>query len=1036
LGALNHVTTLLPGGPAAAARIGDFAVAEGAGGPVLIAAAQPGAGMFGYALAEGTGAAAAGTIAYPAGADVLGEARLTVIATGTGTLALPAGRFPAEVWGATVQPSGALGPGVTLPDGAGTAGEVRAFALAQAGGAEWLYGALPDGTLGTWRLDGAAAALIPQAGTGPAGGVSALHAAAIGGLSWLFTASAAGDSLSAWQVEADGTLTARGSLGAAEGLGIDAPAAVATVTVAGETYAVLGAAGTSSLTLLRPDPAGLVPTDHVSDSRDTRFQGVSALDTVESGDRAWIVAGGADDGISLFQVLPGGRLLLVDSIEDTTGLPLQNVAAVEAVAVGGEIQVFVASGSEDGIAQFRFDPGPAGLTLKAAPGGGTAAGGDGADILAGGAGADLLSGGGDGDILIDGPGADTLRGGAGADLFVLYADAAADRIEDFDPAEDRLDLSDWPLLHDVAQIAILPAAAGAVLTFGQETLTILSASGQPLSAADFTTDGVLNLPRSPSQLILDGRRPPPTPGDDVLTGNLFPDLLDGLGGNDSLAGWLGADTLAGGDGDDLLTGGPGADRLDGGAGTDTADYGDAAAGVTADLSGAGAGSGDALGDSFAGIENLAGSAHADSLTGDGAANLLRGEGGADTLRGGSGDDTLSGGAGADHLDGGSGFDTAGHAGAAAGVLADLLSPFRNTGWAAGDSYAGIEGLEGTDHGDDLHGDAGHNRLAGGGGVDWLSGRAGADTLTGGEGNDNLLGGPGADSLDGGAGFDRAVYTDATAGLLADLADPLLNAGAAAGDMFQSVEGLRGSNFDDDLRGDGAANVLDGGSGNDALSARGGADQLIGRAGSDALDGGDGNDVLFGGAGADSLVGGAGTDRANYSDSAAPVVADLREPARNTGFAQGDSYAGIENLQGSVAGDELGGDDLDNMINGGKGGDRIEGRGGADYLIGMEGADTLWGGAGADLLHGGPEADRFLFGAGDGADRVLDFAPGEDRLLLSAAIPGLAGLDGAAIVAAHATALATGVWFDFGGGDTLFVKGIADPYLLAVSIDVV
>ena len=77
--------------------------------------------------------------------------------------------------------------------------------------------------------------------------------------------------------------------------------------------------------------------------------------------------------------------------------------------------------------------------------------------------------------------------------------------------------------------------------------------------------------------------------------------------------------------------------------------------------------GDAEGDALEGIENVTGSAEADTLTGDAAANLLSGglgndslSGGdeADTLLGGDGNDLLAGGEGADSLVGGDGLDGA------------------------------------------------------------------------------------------------------------------------------------------------------------------------------------------------------------------------------------------------------------------------------------------------------------------------------------------------------------------------------------------
>ncbi len=118
-----------------------------------------------------------------------------------------------------------------------------------------------------------------------------------------------------------------------------------------------------------------------------------------------------------------------------------------------------------------------------------------------------------------------------------------------------------------------------------------------------------------------------------------------------------ADTLTGDTGANVLEGGGGADILDGGAGTDTASYAGSSAGVTVDLGAGTASGGDAQGDVLSNIENLTGSAYADTLTGDTGANVLDGGAGDDTLYGGAGDDSLRGGLGDDTAWGGDGADT-------------------------------------------------------------------------------------------------------------------------------------------------------------------------------------------------------------------------------------------------------------------------------------------------------------------------------------------------------------------------------------------
>ena len=112
---------------------------------------------------------------------------------------------------------------------------------------------------------------------------------------------------------------------------------------------------------------------------------------------------------------------------------------------------------------------------------------------------------------------------------------------------------------------------------------------------------------------------------------------------------------------------------------------------------------------------------------------------------------------------------------------------------------------------------------GGSGNDIFQGGNLADTVSGGAGNDTFIGGPGADSADGGAGNDTASYQTATAGLTVDLLTPANNTGDAAGDSYVSIEGLRGSAFNDVLSGDNNNNMIEGGAGADTLDGRGGND---------------------------------------------------------------------------------------------------------------------------------------------------------------------------------------------------------------------
>jgi Ca2+-binding RTX toxin-like protein len=404
-----------------------------------------------------------------------------------------------------------------------------------------------------------------------------------------------------------------------------------------------------------------------------------------------------------------------------------------------------------------------------------------------------------------------------------------------------------------------------------------------------------------------------TAGNDSLTGTSGSDFLDGLAGND---------TLIGGDGSDNLQGGTGADSLVGGNSDDSASYSNATSAVLVDLGNVANNTGDAAGDSYDSIEEIIGSDFNDTLIGNAGFGILTGGLGADRLDGG--------------LDANGQLDVAAYFDAATGVRADLGNSANNTGEAAGDTYIGIDALVGSDH---------------------------DDTLTGNTGNNIVAGGLGADVLQGGAGTDIAGYFFSGTAVRVDLGTPANNTGEAAGDTFNSIEGLAGSDFNDTLTGDGGNNFLAGAGGADVLNGGAGTDfadyslgdpvrvdlgnpsnntgeavgdtyssieNIRGSTGDDTLTGDGGNNVLRGGTGADILNGGAGFDITDYRGSSSAVLVDLTTPANNTGEAAGDTFAFIEGIRGSDFNDTLAGNAGTNFLRGGLGQDVLDGRAGSDF----------------------------------------------------------------------------------------------------------
>ncbi len=263
----------------------------------------------------------------------------------------------------------------------------------------------------------------------------------------------------------------------------------------------------------------------------------------------------------------------------------------------------------------------------------------------------------------------------------------------------------------------------------------------------------------------------------ISAGNMF---WDGLHYSDLFSQYL-ADSLVtalsepdyppasskrGTEGDDQFVAGIGADAFDGGMGRDTVTYLDAAAGVAADLRDGGT-VGNARGDVYVDIENLAGSHHGDRLSGDGTANHVRGYRGNDDIAGRGGNDLLFGNGGSDKIKGGGGQDVL-----RGGKGADTLLGNR-----------GHDELRGGIGDDRLRGASGNDTLKGGKGNDLLSGARGSDCLSGGDGNDLLRGGHGNDRIFGGDGRD-VIHAGAGSDNLT---------GGAAADEFHFVSANNGTN---------------------------------------------------------------------------------------------------------------------------------------------------------------------------------------------------------------------------------------------------
>ncbi|WP_181420765.1 calcium-binding protein [Rhodobacter viridis] len=659
-----------------------------------------------------------------------------------------------------------------------------------ASGADMIYVAdAISGALNGYAIDRDGIPRWVSATASPSGAASAtqvlLDRVSVAGTEFLLRADGSFDGVACYAIGATGTLVQVGSLGAANGLGVNDPTAMATVSAFGKTFVLLGAGGSSTISVMELTATGsLRPTDHLLDTRDSRFGTLTVLKAVAVEGRVFVVAGGGDDGLTLFTLLPDGRLVQLQVLEQEPGLGLENITALAMTVVGSEIRLFVSSGAETGLSLLRIDLGDLGATVNGTVTGSTRRDGSAGDdlLISNSSGQDTLMGLAGEDVLVSGPGSTQMFGGDGNDLFVIRSSGNRQYVMDYTPG-DRIDLSGLPMLHSTAQLTATPTSRGILLTYFGIEIEIVSSTGQPLSLGDIWSGLGFGLPDRVIVLgELDGERLQAGQSGGVLEGTIGRDTLLGGRGNDTIHGLGSSDQIRGGEGRDVIEGDGGNDTIFGDAGNDFLDGGD-------------------------GANKLDGGNGNDTLIGGMDGDLLNGWFNADSLVGNAGDDTIYGSSGADTVLAGAGND-------------------RISGGRDADSIAAGEGddrVNGSLGNDTILGEAGNDTIKGGAGDDRIADSDGANLINAGAGADTVLAGPGNDTIIGGA----------ESGLDPDLADSL--SGGGGNDRIWGGAGadtLRGDSSNDTLRGGSAGDLIDGGSGNDWLYGDAGDDTLIGGPGSD------------------------------------------------------------------------------------------------------------------------------------------------------------------------------------------------------------
>lgn len=499
-----HVATLTGDDLPHAAGIADIEVFLTENGPYAYAGAFTDGGITRLRFVEGGAVEVLESRAGTAVTGTLGLTDLAVVPVGGAVALLGAGSLddrPAPRGLSSTD--GAMG--TLVPLGLGGLDLAGLSHLAQIGGTDAAGGAglvvasqrsVPGLQVFALGADGTASlhGTVTDTAKSTLTGISALETVTVAGTGFVIAASDAEAGLSSFRAGPDGELTFVDALLAESGVGMAAITALTTVEVGGAVHVIAGSGPAGSLTALRLNESGVFfVTDHMLDTLDTRFDGVGGLASFTHNGRAFVLAGGSDNGLSLLELAPGGRLHHLQTIANAPGQVLDNVAALAVTVIGAEAQGLAAGATTAGLSQFRIPLDRIGPAILGGAGADTLAGGARDDHLDGGAGNDRLSGGPGNDRIVDGPGDDILTGGPGADTFVFVADGLPDRVTDFEIGIDRIDLADWGMLHHVGDLVMTPLSDGIRISFGAEVLDLRTFDAMPLAAADLGQDDFIFL---------------------------------------------------------------------------------------------------------------------------------------------------------------------------------------------------------------------------------------------------------------------------------------------------------------------------------------------------------------------------------------------------------------------------------------------------------------------------------------------------------------------------------------------------------------
>lgn len=321
--------------------------------------------------------------------------------------------------------------------------------------------------------------------------VTAIHTTSVFGKPTLVTGTGLQTGLQVFWFSAAGNLGQTERLVPREIDGLTGITDIDSVQIDDRAFVAVAGAGSDSIGVFRiSDNRKLNLLQTERDTGNTRFENVQALEIFESDERVFLLAGGADDGVTLFEMNFRGKLVELETFADQFDTALKSVSSISVRVEGDTAYAYVGSLREGGVTELIIDLERTGNDIRGGAVKDTLTGTNRDDIIWGFGKSDVIDGRGGDDRIIDGRGRDQLIGGEGADIFEFTADGRSDFILDFDPAEDRIDLTDTSA-NAYSDIYLGARKLGAVVKIDDEIIRLRNPDEEPYDMNDFSVDNFI-----------------------------------------------------------------------------------------------------------------------------------------------------------------------------------------------------------------------------------------------------------------------------------------------------------------------------------------------------------------------------------------------------------------------------------------------------------------------------------------------------------------------------------------------------------------